>query len=198
MRTDHQAQPMFNFKEIVSVTLILFSVIDILGSLPVIVDFRRKLGKIESEKATLAAGFIMVLFLFLGERLLSLFGVDVASFAIAGAIILFLLGMEMILGRNIFKHDNLDVGVASIVPIAFPLIAGAATMTTLLSLRSAYQTENILVGIMLNLFFVYLVLKSSNWLEKKLGQGGTDILRKVFGIILLAIAIKLFKTNLVI
>lgn len=190
--------PMFNFKEIVSVTLILFSVIDILGSLPVIVDFRRKLGKIESEKATLAAGFIMVLFLFLGERLLSLFGVDVASFAIAGAIILFLLGMEMILGRNIFKHDNLDVGVASIVPIAFPLIAGAATMTTLLSLRSAYQTENILVGIMLNLFFVYLVLKSSNWLEKKLGQGGTDILRKVFGIILLAIAIKLFKTNLVI
>ncbi|MCE7069982.1 MULTISPECIES: MarC family protein [Dyadobacter] len=189
---------MFNFKEIVSVTLILFSVIDILGSLPVIVDFRRKLGKIESEKATLAAGFIMVLFLFLGERLLSLFGVDVASFAIAGAIILFLLGMEMILGRNIFKHDNLDVGVASIVPIAFPLIAGAATMTTLLSLRSAYQTENILVGIMLNLFFVYLVLKSSNWLEKKLGQGGTDILRKVFGIILLAIAIKLFKTNLVI
>ncbi|WP_026630955.1 MarC family protein [Dyadobacter alkalitolerans] len=189
---------MFNFKEIVSVTLILFSVIDILGSLPVIVDFRRKLGKIESEKATLAAGFIMVLFLFLGERLLSLFGVDVASFAIAGAIILFLLGMEMILGRNIFKHDNLDVSVASIVPIAFPLIAGAATMTTLLSLRSAYQTENILVGIMLNLFFVYLVLKSSNWLEKKLGQGGTDILRKVFGIILLAIAIKLFKTNLVI
>jgi multiple antibiotic resistance protein len=187
---------MFNFKEIVSVTLILFSVIDVLGSLPVIVDFRKKLGKIESEKATLAAGFIMVVFLFLGERLLSLFGVDVASFAIAGAIILFLLGLEMILGRNIFKHDNMDVGVASIVPIAFPIIAGAATMTTLLSLRSAYAIENILVGILLNLFFVYLVLKSSNWLERKLGQGGTDILRKVFGIILLAIAIKLFKTNL--
>jgi multiple antibiotic resistance protein len=187
---------MFNFKEIVSVTLILFSVIDVLGSLPVIVDFRKKLGKIESEKATLAAGFIMVLFLFLGERLLSLFGVDVASFAIAGAIILFLLGLEMILGRSIFKHDNLDVGVASIVPIAFPMIAGAATMTTLLSLRSAYQIQNILVGILLNLFFVYLVLKSSNWVERKLGQSGTDILRKVFGIILLAIAIKLFKTNL--
>ncbi|MCE6991682.1 MarC family protein [Dyadobacter sp. CY323] len=187
---------MFNFKEIVSVTLILFSVIDVLGSLPVIVDFRKKLGKIESEKATLVAGFIMVLFLFLGERLLSLFGVDVASFAIAGAIILFLLGLEMILGRNIFKHDNLDVGVASIVPIAFPIIAGAATMTTLLSLRSAYQIPNILVGIVLNLFFVYLVLKSSTWIEKKLGQGGTDILRKIFGIILLAIAIKLFKTNL--
>ncbi|TLV01605.1 MarC family protein [Dyadobacter luticola] len=186
---------MFNFKEIVSVTLILFSVIDVLGSLPVIVDFRKKLGRIESEKATLAAGIIMIVFLFLGERLLSLFGVDVASFAIAGAIILFLLGMEMVLGRNIFKHDNMDVGVASIVPIAFPMIAGAATMTTLISLRSAYQIQNILVGIILNLFFVYLVLKSSNWIEKKLGQGGTDILRKIFGIILLAIAIKLFKAN---
>jgi len=189
---------MFNVKEIVSVTLILFSVIDVLGSLPVIVDFRKKLGKIESEKATLAAGFIMIVFLFLGERLLALFGVDVASFAIAGAIILFLLGMEMILGRNIFKHDNLDVGTASIVPIAFPIIAGAATMTTLLSLRSAYQIQNILIGILLNLFFVYLVLKSSNWIENKLGTGGTDILRKVFGIILLAISIKLFKTNLII
>lgn len=187
---------MFNFKEIVSVTLILFSVIDVLGSLPVIVDFRRKLGKIESEKTTVVAGLIMVIFLFLGERLLSLFGVDIASFAIAGAIILFLLGLEMILGREIFKHGNIDVSVASIVPIAFPMIAGAATMTTLLSLRSAYRIENILVGILLNLFFIYLVLKSSNWLERKLGQGGTDILRKVFGIILLAIAIKLFKTNL--
>ena len=191
-----KCKPMFNFKEIVSVTLILFSVIDVLGSLPVIVDFRRKLGKIESEKTTIVAGAIMVIFLFLGERLLSLFGVDIASFAIAGAIILFLLGLEMILGRDIFKHGNLDVGVASIVPIAFPMIAGAATMTTLMSLRSTYQIQNILVGIVLNLFFIYLVLKSSNWLERKLGQGGTDILRKVFGIILLAIAIKLFKTNL--
>lgn len=198
MRSDLNADRMFNFKEIVSVTLILFSVIDVLGSLPVIVDFRKRLGKIESEKATLTAGIIMVVFLFLGERLLSLFGVDVASFAIAGAIILFLLGLEMILGRNIFKHDSVSVGVASIVPIAFPIIAGAATMTTLLSLRSAYQIENILVGILLNLFFVYLVLKSSNWIEKKLGQGGTDILRKIFGIILLAIAIKLFKTNLIV
>ena len=187
---------MFNFKEIVSVTLILFSVIDVLGSLPLIVDFRIKLGRIESEKATLAAGAIMILFLFLGDKLLSLFGVDVASFAVAGAIILFLLGLEMILGREIFKHDNLNVSAASIVPIAFPLIAGAATMTTLLSLRSTYQIQNILVGILLNLFFVYIVLKSSNWLEKKLGRGGTDILRKIFGIILLAIAIKLFKTNL--
>ena len=189
---------MFNIKEILSVTLILFSVIDVLGSIPVIVDFRRKLGKIESEKATIAAGFIMIIFLFLGERLLSLFGVDVASFAIAGAIILFLLGMEMILGREIFKHGSVDTGAASIVPIAFPIIAGAGTMTTLLALRSAYEIQNILIGVLLNLIFVYLVLKSSNWIETKLGPGGIDILRKVFGIILLAIAVKLFKTNLVI
>jgi multiple antibiotic resistance protein len=188
---------MFNVKEILSVTLILFSVIDVLGSIPLIVDFRKKLGKIESEKATLAAGGIMIAFLFLGERLLSLFGVDVASFAVAGAIILFLLGLEMILGRNIFHHDNISVSAASIVPIAFPLIAGAGTMTTLLALRTTYQIQNILVGVLLNLFFVYLVLKSSYWIESKLGQGGTDILRKVFGIILLAISIKLFKTNLV-
>jgi len=187
---------MFNIKEILSVTLILFSVIDVLGSIPVIVDFRRKLGKIESEKATIAAGFIMIIFLFLGERLLSLFGVDVASFAIAGAIILFLLGLEMILGREIFKHESVDTGAASIVPIAFPIIAGAGTMTTLLALRSAYEIQNILIGILFNLIFVYLVLKSSNWLETKLGPGGIDILRKVFGIILLAIAVKLFKTNL--
>jgi multiple antibiotic resistance protein len=189
---------MFDLKEIVSVTLILFSVIDVLGSLPVIVDFRRKLGHIQSARATLAAGVIMITFLFLGERLLSLFGVDVASFAIAGAVVLFLLGLEMILGRNIFKHETMDVSSASIVPIAFPIIAGAGTMTTLLALRSAYEIHNILVGIVLNLLFVFLVLKSSNWIGNKLGSGGIDILRKVFGVILLAIAIKLFKTNLVV
>jgi multiple antibiotic resistance protein len=189
---------MFSFKEIVSVTLILFSVIDVLGSIPVIVDFRKRLGHIESGKATLVAGTIMIVFLFLGERLLSLFGVDVASFAIAGAIILFLLGLEMILGRNIFKHESMDVSSASIVPIAFPIIAGAGTMTTLLALRSAYEIQNILVGVLLNLVFVFSVLKSSSWLGDKLGSGGIDILRKVFGIILLAISIKLFKTNLII
>jgi multiple antibiotic resistance protein len=188
---------MFDFKEILSVTLILFSVIDILGSVPVIIDFRRKLGHIESEKATLAAGVIMIAFLFLGERILSLFGVDVASFAVAGAIILFLLGLEMILGRNIFKHENLDVTAASIVPIAFPLIAGAGTMTTLLALRSAYHLNNLLVGVLLNLAFVYVVLKSSSWIGNKLGKGGIEILRKVFGIILIAISIKLFKSNLI-
>ncbi len=186
---------MFDFREIASVTLILFSVIDVIGSVPIIVDLRKKTGHIESEKATLVAGFIMIAFLFLGERILSLFGVDVASFAAAGALILFLLGLEMILGRNIFKHGDVDTSSASIVPLAFPLIAGAGTMTTLISLRSTYELANILVGVVLNLILVYIVLKSSAWIERKLGQAGTDILRRVFGIILIAIAVKLLKVN---
>jgi multiple antibiotic resistance protein len=185
----------FNFKEILSVTLILFSVIDIVGSVPVIVNLRKKAGHIQSEKATLVAGGIMIAFLFLGERLLGLFGVDISSFAVAGGLILFLIGMEMVLGRNIFKHEDLKPSSASIVPIAFPLIAGAGTMTTLLSLRAAYQLSNILIGVILNLIFIYAVLKSSGYIEKKLGNGGLEIMRKVFGIILLAIAIKLIKDN---
>lgn len=187
---------MFSFKEILSVTLILFSVIDIIGSIPLIVDLRKKVGHVQSEKATLVAGMIMIVFLFLGERILSLFGVDVSSFAVAGALILFLIGLEMILGRSIFRHDNVDTSTASIVPIAFPLIAGAGTMTTLITLRAAYAIPNILVGIVVNLVFVYIVLKSSNWLEQKLGQAGSAVLRRVFGIILLAISIKIFKTHL--
>lgn len=185
----------FNFKEIISVTLILFSVIDILGSVPVIVNLRKKAGHIQSGKATLVAGGIMIAFLFLGERLLGLFGVDISSFAVAGGLILFLIGMEMVLGRNIFKNEDLKPSSASIVPIAFPLIAGAGTMTTLLSLRAAYQLPNILIGVLLNLIFIFAVLKSSGYIERKLGNGGLEIMRKVFGIILLAIAIKLIKDN---
>ena len=188
---------MFDFKEIVSVTLILFSVIDVIGSLPVIIDLRRKSGKIESERATFASGALMVAFLFLGERILKLFGVDVASFAVAGALIIFLLGLEMVLGRTIFKSEVDTGGATHIVPIAFPLIAGAGTLTTLISLRAEYQTHNIIVGIILNLILIYAVLKSSGWLETRLGPGGLSILRKIFGIILLAIAIKLLKTNLI-
>ncbi|GAB3332284.1 MarC family protein [Larkinella ripae] len=186
---------MLNFKEIISVTLILFSVIDVIGSLPVIIDLRKKVGKIESEKATLASALLMIAFLYVGESILKLFGVDVSSFAVAGALIIFLLGLEMILGRNIFKSDEHSTGAAHIVPIAFPLIAGAGTMTTILSLKAEYATANILVGILINLILIYAVLKSSEWLENRLGPGGTNILRKVFGIILLAIAIKLFKNN---
>ncbi len=186
---------MFNFKEIASVTLILFSVIDIVGAVPVIVDLRKKVGHIESEKATIVAGFIMIAFLFVGERILKLFGVDIASFAAAGAIIIFLIGLEMILGRSIFKHGDVDTSSASIVPIAFPIIAGAGTMTTLISLRATYELPNVLVGVFANLLLVYVVLKSSAWIERKLGQAGADILRRVFGIILIAIAVKLFKGN---
>lgn len=188
---------MFSFKEVVSVTLILFSVIDVIGSLPVIIDLRRKAGKIESERATLASGALMIAFLFLGERILKLFGVDVASFAVAGALIIFLIGLEMILGRTIFKAEVDTGGATHIVPIAFPLIAGAGTLTTLISLRAEYQTLNIIIGIILNLVLIYVVLKASGWLETRLGPGGLAVLRKIFGIILLAIAIKLFKTNLI-
>jgi multiple antibiotic resistance protein len=188
----------FNFKEILSVSLVLFSVIDIFGSIPIIIDLKNKAGgHIQSGKATYVAGILMVLFLFIGESILRLFGLDVASFAVAGAIIIFLLGMEMVLGISIFKEDENLARSASVVPIAFPLIAGAGTMTTILTLKASYATVNILIGILLNLLLVYIVLKASNWIEQKIGRGGEAILRKVFGIILLAISIKIFQTNLV-
>lgn len=188
---------MLNFKEIISVTLILFSVIDILGSTPVIIDLRKKNGHIQSGKATLAAGVLMILFLFVGDNLLGLFGIDVGSFAIAGSIVMFIIGMEMILGRSFFQNDQSAAGTSSIVPIAFPLIAGAGTLTTIISIRAEYSEWNILVGIIVNLGFVFLVLKSTNWLERKIGPAGLGVLQKVFGIILLSIAIKLFKDNIV-
>lgn len=185
---------MLNLTEIISVSLILFSVIDILGAIPIIIDLRKKAGNIESGKATIVAGLIMIAFLFVGERILSLFGVDVGSFAIAGSIVIFLLGMEMVLDRNIFKSEP-EAGTSSIVPLAFPIIAGAGTMTTILSLRAEYELYNILVGIVLNLGLVYVVLKASAWLEKRLGRSGANLLRKVFGIVLLAISIRIFKTH---
>lgn len=188
----------FNFKEILSVSLVLFSVIDIFGSIPIIIDLKKKAGgHIQSGKATYVAGILMVAFLFIGESILHLFGLNVSSFAIAGAIIIFLLGMEMVLGISIFKEDENLARSASVVPIAFPLIAGAGTMTTILTLKASYATINILIGILLNLLLVYSVLKASNWIEQKIGRGGEAILRKVFGIILLAISIKIFQTNLV-
>jgi len=187
---------MLEFKQIFSVTLILFAVIDIMGSIPVIIELRRREGVIHSERATLVAGVLMIVFLFLGHEILQLFGLDYASFAMAGAIVIFLMGLEMVLGIHIFQANTTSNGSGSIVPLAFPLIVGAGTMTTLLSLRAAYSLPNIIVGILLNLLFVYIVLKSSGWLERKLGPAGTDILRKVFGVILLAIAIKLFKSNI--
>ena len=186
----------FDFKQIFSVTLILFSVIDIIGSVPVIIDLRKKAGKIHSAKATIVAGVLMILFLFLGQSILSLFGLNIESFAIAGGIIIFIIAIEMILGINLFKYKPDEVDSASIVPIAFPLIAGAGTLTTILTLRVEFSTENIIAGIIINLIFVFIVLQTSSWLEKKIGPSGFGILRRVFGIILLSIAVKLILTNL--
>jgi multiple antibiotic resistance protein len=183
----------FNSKEILTASMVLFAVIDILGSVPIIISLRRKVGHIQSEKASLVAGVIMIAFLFVGEKILRVIGIDVNSFAVAGAFVLFLLGLEMILGINIFGEDAPET--ASIVPIAFPLIAGAGTMTSLLSLRAEYEVENIIVAIVLNLIVVYVVLKSSKKIEEVVGQNGLMVIRKVFGIILMAIAVKLFAGN---
>lgn len=186
----------FDFKQILSVTLILFSVIDIVGSIPVVMDLRKKAGKIYSGKATIVAGILMILFLFLGQSILGLFGLDIESFAIAGGIIMFIIAIEMILGISLFKYNPEEIDGASIVPIAFPLIAGAGTLTTILTLRVEFTTENIIAGIIINLIFVFIVLKTSSWLEKKIGASGFGVLRRVFGIILLSIAVKLILTNL--
>lgn len=182
-----------NFKDVLSVTMILFAVIDIIGSLPVIIETRNRVGFIHAEKATIASFLIMVLFLFLGESILKLIGIDVSSFAIAGSIVIFFLAMEMILGIRLYRDDIPET--ASIVPIAFPLIAGTGTMTTLLSLRAQYNVETILVGVAVNTIIIYIVLRLVAPLERLLGKAGISILRKVFGIVLLAIAIKLFRTN---
>lgn len=183
----------FSLKEVLTCSMILFAVIDIVGSVPIIVSLKQKFGKIESEKASIVAGILMICFLFIGNKILKFIGVDVNSFAIAGAIVIFIIALEMILGIEI--HKNTESTAASIVPIAFPLIAGAGTLTTTLSLRAEYHDINIICGIILNTIFVYLVLKSAAWLEKKMGSGTLQVLQKVFGIILLAIAIKLFTAN---
>lgn len=185
-----------NFLEIVSASMVLFAVIDIIGSIPIILDLKKKGGEIQSLKATIIALSALIVFTFLGEKLLGLFGVDISSFAIAGSFILFIMGAEMALGVEIIKYDS-PAGV-SIVPIAFPLIAGAGSFTTVLSLRAEYAMENIIVAIILNLAFVYIVLRSTNFVERTLGDSGIHLLRKIFGIILLAISVKLFMTNVAI
>lgn len=185
-----------NLKEIFSVSLILFSVIDILGSIPLIVDLKKKFGGIDSFKITIISGILFFIFLFVGESILNLFGVDFQSFAIAGGLIMFFLGLEMVLNIEFFKHDTHMEESSPIVPLAFPLIAGAGSMTTLISLNAEYARINIILGIIANLFIVFIVLKSTNFIEKTLGHAGSIILRKFFGTILLAMAIKLIKTNL--
>ncbi len=185
---------MFNLKEVLTASMVLFAVIDIIGSIPVIIDLRKKVGHIQSEKATLVAGALMIAFLFIGEELLKLVGIDVQSFAVAGSFILFFLAMEMILGVRIFHDDEPET--ASVVPLAFPLIAGAGTLTTILTIRAEYHTLNIAIAIVLNMIFVYMVLKSSLKIERIIGKSGINVVRKVFGIVLLAIAVKLFVGNI--
>jgi len=183
----------FSIKEIVTCFMVLFAVIDIIGSIPIVVSLQQKYGQIEAEKATMTAGAIMLVFLFVGNKILKFIGVDVNSFAIAGAFVIFIIALEMILGIEINKTS--EVKAASIVPIAFPLVAGAGTLTTTLSLKAEFHDINIIFGIILNTIFVYLVLKSATWLEQKMGDATLAILQKVFGIILLAISIKLFTAN---
>ncbi|HEY4798743.1 MAG TPA: MarC family protein [Bacteroidia bacterium] len=185
----------FSIKDILTISMILFAVIDVIGSLPILIDVKNKVGKIDSMKATLVSGVIMIVFLFVGESILNLIGIKVSDFAIAGSLILFFLALEMILGIRFYKDDS--ASTASVVPIAFPLIAGTGTLTTLLSIRAEFkEVENIIVAILINLVFVFIVLKNMYWVEKVLGTGGVNILRKVFGVVLLAIAVKLFRSNL--
>jgi len=184
----------FSIKEIVTATMILFAVIDILGSIPIILDLRSKVGHIQSEKASLVSAIIMIGFLFVGEALLHLIGIDVNSFAVAGSFVLLFLALEMILGVRLYKDDAPES--ASVVPLAFPLIAGAGSLTTILSLKAEFETINILIAIIVNIIFVYAVLKSSRRIENLLGQGGLSVIRKIFGVILLAIAVKLFADNI--
>ena len=182
-----------DYREIATATMVLFAVIDIIGSIPVIIDLRAKFGHIQSGKAALVSAGIMIAFLFVGEEILKLIGIDVNSFAVAGSFVLFFLALEMILGIRLYRDE--EATSASIVPIAFPLVAGAGTMTTLLSLRAEFHPINIIIAILLNIILVYGVLKSSSKIEKMLSKNGINIIRKVFGVILLAIAVKLFTTN---
>ena len=182
-----------NIVNIFSVFMVLFAVIDIVGSIPIIIDIKTKGNKIEAFKTTIVSLVILTLFLFVGEPLLGIFGVDISSFAIAGSFILFFLALEMVLGIELFKGNTPDG--ASIVPLAFPIIAGAGSITTLLSLRAEYHEIDIMIALVLNMIVVFIVLKTTKYIEKVLGQSGITVLRKIFGIILLAIAIKLFMVN---
>ena len=184
----------FNIVNIFSVFMVLFAVIDIVGSIPIIIDIKNRGTKVNAFKITLISFVILTIFLFVGEAFLKMFGVDIASFAIAGSFILFFLALEMVLNIEIFKSDE-TTRSSSIVPLAFPIIAGAGSITTLLSLRAVYSELEIMIALFLNMIVVFLVLKATKYIEKIIGQAGIAILRKVFGIILLAIAVKLFSTN---
>lgn len=186
----------FDFKEILTAFMVLFAVIDIVGNIPIIIDLRKKAGHIQSEKASIIAGVIMIIFLFLGDSILKLIGIDVHSFAVAGAFILFFIALEMILGITLYKQEEGTNMNASVFPLAFPLIAGPGSLTTLLSLKSEFHTENIIVAVIVNVIVIFIVLKTSSRIERFIGQNGINIIRKIFGVVLLAIAVKLFTSNI--
>ncbi len=183
-----------NIKELLTVSFTLFAVIDIIGSIPILVSLKNKLGGINEIRATLISGAFMILFLYIGEPFLNLLGVDVRSFAVGGSIVIFILGLEMVLGLEFFKSEK-DVRAATVVPIAFPLIAGSGTLTTIISLKAIYTQPTVLIAILINLVIVFLVLKSLQFIERMLGPAGMIAVRKFFGVILLAIAVKIFATN---
>ena len=181
--------------EIITVSVTLFAVIDMVGNVPVLASLRAKMGgEIRSIQATLASGALMILFLFIGQQFLQVLGLDVQSFAVAGSIVIFIIGLEMVLGIEFFKQDG-NPKSGSVVPIAFPLIAGSGTLTTIMSLKANYFDVNILIGILINCIVIFLVLKSLKWIEKVLGPNGMTVIRKFFGVILLAIAVKIFGSN---
>lgn len=185
-----------NFKEIFSATMVLFAVIDIVGNIPVIIELRKKVGHIQSGKASIIAGIILITFLFLGASILKVIGIDVHSFAVAGSFILFFLALEMILGITLYKEEETNAITASVFPLAFPLIAGPGSLTSILALRAEYQAINIVIAIIINVGVMYIVMKTSSKIEKIIGQNGIKIIQKIFGVILLAIAVKLFTSNI--
>lgn len=185
----------FNLQQFLTVSFTLFAVIDAIGSIPLLISLKNKIGGIRELRATVISGLFMVGFLFAGEPFLKLLGVTVQSFAVGGSIVIFLLGLEMVLGHEIFKSEK-DARAGTVVPIAFPIIAGAGTLTTLMSLKANFNEINILLGILVNLVLVYIVLKSLRLIEKALGEAGLIAVRKFFGVILLAIAVKIFGSNM--
>ncbi|HMR82546.1 MAG TPA: MarC family protein [Niabella sp.] len=184
----------FSYKEILTVTFTLFAIIDIIGSVPILISIKNKAGGIRELSVTVIAGALMILFLFLGSPILNVLGLDVKSFAVAGSIVIFILGLEMVLGIEFFKSDG-DVKASTLVPLAFPLIAGSGTLTTIMSLKANYEVQTILIAIVLNLVIIYIVLRSLNGVSKLLGPSGLIAIRKFFGVILLAISVKIFAAN---
>ena len=185
----------FDLNQLLTVTFTLFAVIDIIGSIPLLHALKKKIGGLNEWKATLVSGALMVLFLYGGEQFLHILGVDQRSFAVGGSIVIFILGLEMVLGVEFFKSEQ-DSKASVVVPIAFPLIAGSGTLTTIISLKANYETTTVLLGILINLLFIFIVLKSMDLIERILGQAGMIAVRKFFGVVLLAIAVKIFSTNL--